>query len=136
MMTGPEPRMRMERGREVPPTPSLPPGARAAAGATGSTATAELQRTDVTEEALEHIGCNERPGGAFGVVLHGLDGQAMVAQALDRAVVEVALADVEARGRRQRVSDDLDLMILCRDRDATIAFIAYRVVGGVVAEAQ
>ena len=42
----------------------------------------------------------ERPRRAFRVVLDGLDRQFAVAQALDRAVVEVDLADVEAAARR------------------------------------
>ena len=47
-------------------------------------------------EAVEHLERVERTGRAFGVVLHGLDRLRRVAQALDRAVVQVALADDEA----------------------------------------
>ena len=56
-----------------------------------------LPRRDMTEEAVEDLGRVERARRALGVVLHRLDGQAVMAQALDRAVVEVALADEEAR---------------------------------------
>ena len=76
------------------------------------------------------------PGDALGVVLDGLDRQRRVAQALDRAVVEVELADAEAGPRRQRLADDLDLVVLGRDLDAARVEVLDRVVRAVVAEAQ
>ncbi len=90
----------------------------------------------VPEEAVEDLGRIQRTGRALRVILDRLDGQLMVAQALDRTVVEVALADVEARPCRQRLRDDLDLVVLGRDRDAPAALVPHRVVGGVMAEAQ
>ncbi len=56
-------------------------------------------------EAVEDGEGVERAGRALGVVLDGLDRQVPVAQALDRAVVEVHLADAEAarpRGASRR----------------------------------
>ena len=55
------------------------------------------------DEPVEDRERVERPGRALGVVLDGLDRQLAVAQALDRAVVEVDLADAEA-GRRAAAS--------------------------------
>ena len=68
-------------------------------------------------EPVEHGQRVERAGRALGVVLDGLDRLLAVAQALDRAVVEVDLADPEARRGRQRVADDLDLVVLGRHLD-------------------
>ena len=45
------------------------------------------------------------------MVLGRVDRPAAHAEGLDRAVVEVALADVEAAGLRQRVTHDLDLVL-------------------------
>ncbi len=87
-------------------------------------------------EAVEDLERVERPGRALGVVLDGLDGPLTVAQALDRAVVEVALADVEAARRGQRLADDLDLVVLGRDLDPAALEVLDRVVGAVVPEAQ
>ena len=59
------------------------------------------------------------PGRALGVVLDRLDRQRRVAQALDRAVVQVQLADVEAATPAgSDVADDLDLVVLGGDLDA------------------
>ena len=57
-----------------------------------------------------------------------------MAQPLHRAVVEVDLADPEPGRRRQRVPDDLDLVVLRRDLDQPELDVADRVVGAVVAE--
>ena len=73
------------------------------------------------------------PSGWYWTVSIGL---VSVAQALDRAVVEVALADDEAGLARQRLADDLDLVVLCGDLDAAGVEVLDRVVGAVVAEAQ
>ena len=59
-----------------------------------------------------------------------------MAQPLDRAVVEVDLADPEAGRRGQRVADDLDLVVLGRDLDEPELEVADRVVGAVVPEAK
>ena len=55
------------------------------------------------QEPVEHLHRIERAGRSFRVVLHGLDGQRVVAQPLDAAVVQVALADREPGASRQRV---------------------------------
>ena len=86
------------------------------------------------DEPVEHRQRVERAGGALGVVLDGLDRQLAVTQALDRAVVEVDLADVEAAGRRERVGDDLDLVVLGRHLDPAGVDVADRVVRPVMAE--
>src|SRR5204862_4475151 len=57
------------------------------------------------------------PRRAFGVVLDGLDRLLAMAEALDRAVVEIDLADPEPGRDRQRRPDDLDLVILGRHLD-------------------
>ena len=59
-----------------------------------------------------------------------------MAQPLDRAVVQVDLADAEARCRRQRVADDLDLVVLGGHLDEPELEVVDRVVRAVVAEAQ
>ena len=91
---------------------------------------------DMAEEPIEDLGGVEGAGRALGVVLHRLDGQVVMPQALDRAVVEVALADEEARGGGQRVGHDLDLVVLGGHRHPPAALVADGMVGGVVAEAQ
>ena len=85
-------------------------------------------------EPVEHGERVERPGRALRVVLDGLDRQLAVAQALDRAVVEVDLADPEPGRGRQRVADDLDLVVLGGDLDEPELEVLDRVVGAVVAE--
>ena len=75
------------------------------------------RRSHGGHEPVEHRERVERARRALGVVLDGLDRLLAVAQALDRAVVEVDLADAEARRRRQRVADDLDLVVLGRHLD-------------------
>ena len=57
-------------------------------------------RTAAATNRSNTASASSGPGRAFGVVLDGLDRQVAVAQALDRAVVEVDLADVEAAARR------------------------------------
>ena len=79
MTTGPEPRIRTD-GR-CPAAVTTRPRAGADAGG---------------HEPVENRQRVERPGGPFRVVLDRLDRQLAVAQALDRPVVEVDLADVEA----------------------------------------
>ena len=59
-----------------------------------------------------------------------------MAQALDRTVVEVALADLEAAVARQRLPDHLDLVVLRRDLNAPGAEVLDRVIGAVMAKAQ
>src|SRR3970040_3091679 len=54
----------------------------------------------------------ERSGRSLRVVLDGLDREDVVAEPLDRSVVQVDLADVESARGRQRTPDDLDLVIL------------------------
>ena len=71
-------------------------------------------------EAIEDRQRVERTGRALRVVLDGLDRLGRVAQPLDRAVVEVALADDEAAVWRQRLADDLDLVVLRRHLDAAV----------------
>ena len=91
---------------------------------------------DGGHEAVEHGQRVERAGRALGVVLDRLDGLVGVAQPLDRAVVEVDLADPEAAARRQRVADDLDLVVLGGDLDEPEVDVLDRVVGPVMPEAQ
>src|SRR5688500_5427010 len=66
------------------------------------------------DEAVEDGERIQRAGRALGVVLDGLNRQLHVAQALDRPIVEVHLADAEAAAARQRLADDLDLVVLGR----------------------
>ena len=58
------------------------------------------ERRTRVQEPVEHLDRIERAGRSLGVVLDRLDGQRRVAQTLDAAVVEVALADHEARSSR------------------------------------
>ena len=53
-----------------------------------------------------------RAGAALGVVLDREDRQLAVAQPLDRAVVQVDVADVEAARRQRRAGVDLELVVL------------------------
>ena len=76
------------------------------------------------------------PGRPFRVVLDRLDRQVAVAQALDRPVVEVDLADVEPAGPGQRVGDDLDLVVLGGHLDEPAVHVADRMVRPVMAEPQ
>ena len=117
MTTGPLPRMRTEAG--------FGPG--------GLTGRSIRGRGD---EPVEHGQGIERSGRALGVVLDGLDGQLGVAQALDRPVVEVELADPEPGRRRQRLADDLDLVVLGGHLDESELHVLDRVVGPVMAEPQ
>ena len=87
-------------------------------------------------EPVEHRERVERARRALGVVLDGLDRLLRVAQALDGPVVEVDLADVEAGRGRQRVADDLDLVVLGGDLDEPEVDVLDRVVRPVVPEPQ
>ena len=60
----------------------------------------------------------DRPGRALRVELDRCDPPAGVHQALDRAVVEVAVADAVAGGGQGRAVDDLDLVVVGADVDA------------------
>ena len=88
MTTGPEPRIRTEAGFA------------AGRGHRRRRAPAGAAATNRSKTASASSG----PGRALGVVLDGLDRQLAVAQALDRAVVEVDLADPEAGPRRAATS--------------------------------
>ena len=57
-----------------------------------------------------------------------------MAQPLDGAVVEVELADAEPGRGRQRLADDLDLVVLGRDLDEPEVDVLDRVVRAVMAE--
>ena len=72
---------------------------------------------------------------AFGVVLDAERGQPPVAEALDRAVVQVALGDVEVPGG-DGPAIDLELVVLARDVDSTVVEVLDRMVGAVVAVGQ
>src|SRR4051794_37726781 len=99
MTTGPLPRIKTEAGRSV--IRHLAPGL---VGAAAPAASLRRRR----DEAVEHRERIERSGRTLGVVLDGLDRQLDVSQALDGSVVQVDLADGEARSRRERFGDDLD----------------------------
>ena len=88
------------------------------------------------DEPVEHGQRVERPGRALRVVLDGLDRLLAVAQPLDRAVVEVDLADPEPGRGRQRRADDLDLVVLGGHLDDPELDVVDRVVRAVVAEPQ
>src|SRR5207253_9231785 len=63
------------------------------------------------DEAVVKVLVVLRAGAALGVVLHAESRQRAVTETLDRAVVQVALRDVEVAGRdRRRV--DLELVVL------------------------
>src|SRR6185369_14033120 len=99
MTTGPEPRIRTEAGfwRVTSSIPS--PSGR------------------LRHEPIEHRERVEWARRALRVVLDSLDRERGVAQALDRAVVEVDLAHAEAGTRRDRRPDHLDLVVLGGDLD-------------------
>ena len=118
MTTGPEPRIRTDAGLWT----------RRAQRVRAS------RRRRGRHEPVEDRQRVERPGRALGVVLDRLDRLLAVAQALDRAVVEVDLADPEARRRRQRLADDLDLVVLGGHLDQPHLEVADRVVRAVVPE--
>jgi hypothetical protein len=86
------------------------------------------------QELVEHRPAVLRSRRALGVVLHREGGQAAVAQPLDAAVVEVALADVPARARGDAGRVDLELVVLRGDEDGAGDVVANRVVAAVVAE--
>src|SRR4051812_6474957 len=69
------------------------------------------------DKPVEHSERIERARSALGVVLDGLDRQLRMAQPFDRPVVEVDLADPEPGCGRERLADDLDLVVLRRDLD-------------------
>src|SRR6478735_26043 len=119
MTTGPEPRIRTDAGFPV----SAAVIARSPSSARGR------------HEPVEDRERIEWSGRALRVVLHGLDRQLAVAQPLDRAVVEVDLADPEPGPLRQRRADDLDLVVLGRHLDEPHLEVLDRVVGAVMAEA-
>src|SRR4051794_10870282 len=131
MTTGPEPRIRTEAG--------FGPGAVMPAGMASSTAhpmTAAGTTRSSGDEPVEHSERVQRTGRALGVVLDRLDRLLAVAQPLDRSVVEVHLADVETRGRRQGPADDLDLVILGRHLHDPELDVLDRVIRTVVPEPQ
>ncbi len=118
MTTGPLPRMRTDAGLAPGRVTRRVPRGAAHGG----------------DEAVEDREGVERAGRALGVVLDGLDRLVRVAQPLDRAVVEVELADVEAGRGRQRLADDLDLVVLGGDLDQTEVDVVDRVVRAVMPE--
>ena len=88
------------------------------------------------DEPIEHRQGVERARRALRVVLDRLDRQRRVAQALDGAIVQVHLADVEPAAGRQRRADDLDLVVLGGHLDEPEVDVADRVVRPVMAEPQ
>ena len=63
------------------------------------------------------------------MVLDAEDGQLAVAQALNRAVVQVHVRDLRSRLRRgNRVGHDLELVVLGGDGDVAAAQVAHGVV--------
>src|SRR5438067_7782559 len=88
------------------------------------------------EEAVEQMLVVLRAGVRLRVVLDREDRQLAVRQALDRAVVQVDLADEEAGGRVDRRAVDLELVVLRGDVDAPAQKILDRVVGAVMAVLQ
>src|SRR3990172_2178862 len=93
-------------------------------------------REEGVEEPIEDRERIEWRGRTFRVVLDGLDRQLTVPEALDRTVVQVDLADAEAGGGRQRVTNNLDLVVLGRHLDQTRVDVADRVVRPVMPESK
>ena len=73
--------------------------------------------------------------GGFGVILHGKQGELAVAHALDGAIVQVQMGDLERLGTRDRpgVSNHREAMILRGDQDLAGAQITHRVIAPPVA---
>src|SRR5207253_653220 len=80
---------------------------------------------DHLEEPVVQVLVVLRAGTAFGVVLDAERGQPPVAEALDRAVVQVALGDVEVPGG-DGPGIDLELVVLARDVDSTVVEVLDR----------
>ena len=90
---------------------------------------------DHVDKAVVQVLVVLRTWATFGVVLDAEGGQRAVAEALDRAVVQVALRDVEiAVGDRRGI--DLELVVLTRDVDVARVEVFDRVVRTVVAVRQ
>src|SRR5207244_10412907 len=87
---------------------------------------------DHVNEAVIEVLVVLRAGAAFGVVLDAEHGQPLVAEALYRAVVEIALRDIEV-ARRNRVPVDLEFVVLAGDVDPAGVEVLDGVVGAVVA---
>ena len=86
------------------------------------------------EELVEHGPAVLRTGRSLRVVLEAEGGKLGVAQTLDAAVVEVALADEPAGGVGQGRAVDLELMVLRGDEDRAGHPVLDRMVATVVAE--
>ena len=87
---------------------------------------------DHVNEAVIEVLVVLRARAAFGVVLDAEHGQSLVAEALYRAVVEIALRDIEV-ARRNRVPIDLEFVVLAGDVDPAGVEVLDGVVGAVVA---
>jgi hypothetical protein len=73
---------------------------------------------------------------AFRMELHRSHRQVFVHQALDRAVMKVAMTDSEATARRHALNIDLEFVILRRHAHPAGPQIKHRMVAAVVAERQ
>ena len=75
-----------------------------------------------------------RAGGCFRMVLHGEERQLTMAHALDGAIVEVQMGDLEPPGSGHRIgiSNYREAMILRGDENLTSAEIAHRMIASAV----
>src|SRR5512133_135332 len=108
-ITGRPVRMPSSRENTDFPAPPLPMTATRFTIATDRAARSSSARGDEAVEDGERV---ERARRAFWVVLDRLDRLVHVTEALDRAVVEVDLADAPSAVLRQGRADHLDLVIL------------------------
>ncbi len=88
------------------------------------------------QELVEHRAAVLGSGSALGVILHRERGERGVAQPLDAAVVEVALADEPARALGKGVAVDLELVVLGGDEDPAADAVVDGVVAPVVSEGE
>ena len=95
-----------------------------------------LATGDQVEELVEDHLVVLRPGCPFGVILHRADRQVVVHQALDRAIVQVAMTHAEAAARGEALGIDLELMVLRRHADPAGPQVEHRMIAAVVAEPQ
>ena len=89
-------------------------------------------RGEEDAKAVEERGGVVRAGAGLGVVLDGEGREGLVAEALDGAVVEVDVRDLELR--RERVREDREVVVLRGDLHLARRQLLHRMVAPVVPE--
>ena len=100
-----------------------------------NTQSSALPLVDHLQEVAEQIERVVRAGGGLGVVLHGQDRLAAVAEAFQRLVVEVDVRELDVV-LAERVGVDGEAVVLRGDLDPAAAQVLDRMVAAAVAELQ